>query len=205
MMRHFILLIYLSTLGCSTFHHDSHQTSLKRVRGRIRNLESQMNQAQLKIVSLKIENDQLREKLSAAERRKNRTELDSDTRIERMVYAKILELFRSGQLDQLEKTVQFLDKTSPLSVHMDDALYLVGELALFKGNRKKALKYFDKIIESHSMSNKVAASLYEKGLILKSMKRELDAKVMLQKIIENYPGSKESGLAAIEIQNLQRR
>ncbi len=158
---------------------------VKRLRRRVIKLEEQLYRERSAQRELQEENEYLKKEILESSSEKKRLP-------EAILYRKVLELSRSGDLLSLEKVTELLLKGYPKSAYVDDALYLSGTLALFKGDSVKAQRYLDEIIEKYPLSNRKVSALYGKAMLQNKLGKFDIAKRTMELVVSSYPGSPES-------------
>lgn len=131
----------------------------------------------------------------------NREEVWTESNGEQFLYGQVLEDYRRSDLIALEKTTGLLLKGYPQSVFADNALYLVGTLALFQKDHPKSLHYFHRVGQEYPMGNKVVAALYGEAMLYKKLGNQRKSEDLMKKIMKNYPGSPEGSLAVNEFKH----
>ena len=81
----------------------------------------------------------------------------------------------------------------------DDARYLMGEVLLAQGKPEAALEQFEIVIRDFPESVREAEAWYKKGVILKRLGHESDARDIFEDILEVFPGTQAAHLAQREL------
>ena len=118
---------------------------------------------------------------------------------DRDLYAELVGCYdRNSELAFFSRLPAFDGKyaKSPLA---DDAFYLAGLMSLAKKNYGPALEYFNKVVVKYPTSNKAGPALFAKGVVLKKMNLETQAKSVFEKVKRTYPGSPEVARAETEL------
>jgi tol-pal system protein YbgF len=87
----------------------------------------------------------------------------------------------------------------------DNAQYWIGETYYSKGEYKKALDEFNKIITNYSRSKKMAAALLKCGFCSIKLNDLTSARKFLKSVIQDFPNSEEARLAATRMEELKLR
>lgn len=110
---------------------------------------------------------------------------------------------RNNEIAFFSRLQAFLESysKSPLA---DDALYLAGLMSLSNKNYGPALRYMNEVLKKYPSSNKAAAALFAKGIVLKKMNLASQSKLAFMKVRKSYPGSPEALRAETELKLLKR-
>ncbi len=118
---------------------------------------------------------------------------------ERLVYTKLVEAFRHNQLPDVVRQRQILERNYPASVHLDNAYYLTGLLEYQKGHFGEALQSFDVVKNRYVKSNKRPSALFAMAMTYQQLKLVPQAHRVLERILQEYPGSPESQRATMQL------
>jgi len=124
---------------------------------------------------------------------------------EEILYTRVLENYRKGNIEELQKLANRLTKLFPHSVYCDNALYLTGLAMVEKGVFGPAIKIFDRIEEQYPVGNKRVAAIYAKSAIYKKLNLPQLSKMMLEKVVRVYPGTPEALRAQMELKQLKHQ
>lgn len=124
---------------------------------------------------------------------------------EEILYTRVLENYRKGNIEELQKVANRLVKLFPNSVYCDNALYFTALAMTEKEIYGPAIKLFDRIEEQYPLGNKRAASIYAKSSIYKKLNLPQLSKMMLEKVVRVYPGTPEALRAQMELKTLKHQ
>lgn len=124
---------------------------------------------------------------------------------EEILYTRILENYRKGNIEELQKLANRLAKLFPHSVYCDNALYLTGLAMIEKGLYGPAIKILDRIEEQYPVGNKRVAAIYAKSAIYKKLNLPQLSQMMLEKVVRVYPGTPEALRAQMELKQLKHQ
>ena len=124
---------------------------------------------------------------------------------ERLLYDKILKAYRKDKLKKVSQSTELMMKWYPQSIYIDNAVYLMAELALKNGHFAEAIRGFDFVIKRYPLGNKRASALFAKAVAYRRLNLAKQAKRTLYILIKTYPGSPESFRAASELRLLQAK
>ena len=119
------------------------------------------------------------------------------------LYTEAIRYFREGDLGGLRFFQVKLEKLFPNSLHLDNALFLVGLSIERKGAYARALPYFDRIIKNYPRSNKRASALLHKGMLYRELNLTKQARRVLLSLRKEYKGSPEYFQAEMEMKLLK--
>jgi TolA-binding protein len=115
------------------------------------------------------------------------------------LYSEIVGAYQADDEVGLKSRTQNLLNRFPHSNYADNALYLVGRMAMDHKNYGEALKYFSKVLQDYPNGNKAVSAEFAKGIAYERMKLPKFAKDVLNEVQKKYPGSPESFRAENEL------
>jgi len=77
----------------------------------------------------------------------------------------------------------------------DNAQYWIGEIFYDQGDWERAVLEFDTVVKKYPDGDKVPAALLKEGLSFNRIGATKEARLLLQRVIDNYPKSSEARLA----------
>ena len=77
----------------------------------------------------------------------------------------------------------------------DNAQYWIGECYYAQKKFEQAVIEFGRVEKYYSAGNKAPAALLKKGLALKELDRDQEARAVLEDVISKYPASDEAGVS----------
>ncbi len=119
---------------------------------------------------------------------------------DRLVYTRLVEAYRKNNLDEVAKQRQILEKNYPLSIHLDNAYYLLGMLQFQKEYLGEAVRSFNTVTDRFPMSNKRPAALFGLAMSYKRLGLSPQSYRVLREIRSQYPGSPESKRAWMHLE-----
>lgn len=111
---------------------------------------------------------------------------------DRLIYSRLVQAFRKNQLPELIRQRQLLERNYPVSVHLDNAIYLQGMLEFQNGQYGEAVRSFNLVTKKFTTSNKRPAALFAKGVTYERLNLKPLAIQSWKAVIKDYPGSPES-------------
>jgi TolA-binding protein len=124
---------------------------------------------------------------------------DSFPEGEKLIYSKLLQSFRKGDIMDMNKQKKLLEDNYPTSVHLDNAYYLIGATEYQQDHLGEALRAFDKVVSHYTQSSKRSAALFAMGMTYKKLNLNNQAQAVFKRVLDLYPGSPESQRAWMEI------
>lgn len=118
---------------------------------------------------------------------------------ERLIYMRIVELYRKNQIDELLKQKRLLESRYPASIHIDNVYYMLGRMDYEAGRYGEALRAFGIIDRRFEKSNKRPAALFAIGSTYQKLGLNNMADHVWHRLISQYPGSQESLRAQMQL------
>ena len=118
---------------------------------------------------------------------------------ERLIYTRVVEAYRKGNLAETLKQRDLLARNYARSVHLDNAYYLSGVLQFQSGRLAEAVRDFGVVEKSYPKSNKRPAAMFAKAMTYEKLGLRPQAKRLMQLIVKEYPGSQESQRAWMQL------
>lgn len=196
----FVLFLIQTVLGCSTPKKQNPSTSQKLVK--------QVDQLEKEIQKLVVENSVLKTEMKtkktntiAKSSKKSVMTVQGPEKIngEHSLYAAVLNSYWSRDLEKTQRFTTMLLKSYPKSVHIDNALYLLGTLQYSENKLGESLQTFSRIVKEYPNSNKYVSAEMQKAEIYERLNLSETAQEIYYKIQKNYPGSPEANQAKIKI------
>jgi TolA-binding protein len=125
--------------------------------------------------------------------------LNAFTEGDRLVYTRVIEAYRRGQLAQVLHQRQVLERNYPNSVHLDNAYYLSASLEYQAGHYAEAVRDFSVVTDRFPQSNKRPAALFAKAMTYEKLGLKVQAARLLNSVVKQYPGSQESQRAWMQL------
>jgi TolA-binding protein len=118
---------------------------------------------------------------------------------ERVIYGRLVEAYRRGQLPEVYRQRQLLERNYPQSVHLDNAIFLTGMLEFQNNRLGEAVRTFNTVTDRYPKSNKRPAALFGLAMSYKRLNLKPLSVRVLNTIQKEYPGSPESARAAMHL------
>lgn len=87
--------------------------------------------------------------------------------------------------------------------YASNAQYWLAEINYAKGEWEKAIVEFDKVKKKYPKSEKIAASTLKQGFAFDKLGAKKEARLLLEEVIERFPGTPEAELAKKKIETLK--
>lgn len=84
-----------------------------------------------------------------------------------------------------------------------NAQYWLGEVYYAKGDYERAILEFDKVVKKYPKADKSAAAMLKEGFSFEKLGSVKEARVLMENVIEKYPGSPEADIAAKRLKTLK--
>jgi TolA-binding protein len=118
---------------------------------------------------------------------------------DRLVYGRLVDLYRKNQLASAVQQRDLLAKNYPQSVHLDNAFYLTGMLN-FQNNRwAEAVRDFGTVADKYPSSNKRPGALFALAMTYDKLGLRPQSDRVLNQLVKQYPGSVESQRAWMQL------
>jgi tol-pal system protein YbgF len=111
------------------------------------------------------------------------------------LYDKAYKLYRQGKY--IESHEAFLDylRRFPDSALADNAYFWIGEAYYDQGQYEQAILQYDKVVQKFPKGDKVASAILKQAFAFSAIDDNLDARILLKKVINEHPGSEQAGIA----------
>lgn len=117
-------------------------------------------------------------------------------------YRNALALLREGEHDAAAEAFADFVATFPKSDLADNAMYWRGEAYYDQGHYADALATFTAVIEQYGGGNKASDALLKVGLCYGKLGDQDNARDVLNRLIEAYPGASASDVARVKLAEL---
>ncbi len=118
-------------------------------------------------------------------------------------YKAALELYRASMYAEAEAAFSDFLSAYPKSDYADNALYWKGEASYDRGHYADALASFTAVIERYAGGNKAPDALLKVGLCYDKLDDKQNARDVLSRLIEAYPGARASDIARARLAELE--
>lgn len=123
---------------------------------------------------------------------------------EQQIYQTAYNLIKQKKYSEAVNTLQSMLKRYPSGQFASNAHYWLGELYGVMGKNDSALKEFEVVVQNYADSPRVADAQLKIGLILAAQLKWSDAKLAFKKVINHYPGTTSSRLAAEQLKQIKQ-
>lgn len=117
-------------------------------------------------------------------------------------YREGLGLVRQGQCAQAGPKLKDFVRKNPKSDFADNALYWVGACYYGQRDYSRAIVEFNDLVLKYPKGNKVPGALLTMADAFADSGDKIDARLVLQKLISQYPQAEEAGQARQKLQSL---
>ena len=124
-------------------------------------------------------------------------------RSDKLEYARLLVLFRNGDLDGARQGFAAFLRDHPNSDLSPNARYWLGESHYGKKDYKQAIDSYDRVELDFPQSEKVPAAILKKGYAYLAMKDKKRASSAFKQVVTLYPRSPEAGKASDKLSQLK--
>jgi len=128
----------------------------------------------------------------------------ADSQEERAAYERAFNLLKEGRYDLAVAAFKTFVKTYPQGRFVGNAQYWLGEANYVQRNFAVALSEFDKVVKNHPASPKRADALLKMGYTFQELGQNDNARMSLNNVVMNYPGTTAARLAQKRLQELKQ-
>jgi len=111
---------------------------------------------------------------------------------------------RGGNYDKAIATFREVVTNYPTGDLASNAQFWIGESYYTKGDLENAVAAYRKVLSDWPQSRKVPDALVKLGFSLSDLKRNGEARNMLEDVVRKYPGTTAAQLAADRLKRLGR-
>ncbi len=122
---------------------------------------------------------------------------------EQVEYQAAFELLKQGRYNESANGFRSFLERYPGSNHADSARYWMGESNYSLRNFPAALATFEQLVANHKDASKVPGALLKIGYIHYELGDYANARLTLEKVRSQYPGSSVADLASQRLQRMQ--
>jgi len=117
-------------------------------------------------------------------------------------YRNGLERYRAGDCDQAIANFRQFLKAEPTSDLADNAQYWIGECYYARKDYNRAIIEFNEILTKHSKGDRLPGALLALAASFAGEGDDIDAKLVLQKLINDHPKSEEAEIGRQKLKAL---
>jgi len=123
---------------------------------------------------------------------------------EQATYDAAMAALRAGNYDKAAATFREVVTNYPAGDLASNAQFWIGESYYTKGDLENAIAAYRKVLSDWPQSRKVPDALVKLGFSLSDLKRNGEARNMLEDVVRKYPGTTAAQLAADRLKRLGR-
>lgn len=105
------------------------------------------------------------------------------------------ELFDAGDYVGARDVFDQFVKRFPASQQADNAYFWIGETHYREGRYEKAILTYQEVVDKFPDGNKVPAALLKQGMAFYKISDDINARLVLKRLVREYPASPEAGNA----------
>jgi len=118
-------------------------------------------------------------------------------------YAEAFRVFKSGRYGEARGKFQNFIKQFPDLTLGNNAQFWIGESYYMEGSIEKAVLEYEKVIKNYPKGDMVPHALLKQGLGLLKLGDETGAKIVLKKLIDDYPETHQGRIAKTKLGTLK--
>jgi tol-pal system protein YbgF len=106
---------------------------------------------------------------------------------------------RGGKTEKAREHFMSVLNDYPKNEYSDNARFWIGESYYKDGSYEDAILAYEDLFKNNPDSDKIPGAMLKQGLAFYSLKDQKTGKIILEKLIEKYPGSEQAKLAKKKI------
>lgn len=114
-------------------------------------------------------------------------------------YMSAYQAFKEGEITKSRKAFTAIINDFPENDYSDNARFWIGETYYKEGKFEDAILAYQELFDRNPKSDKVPGAMLKQGLAFYALKDKKTGKIILEKLIEKYPGSEPARLAIRKI------
>jgi tol-pal system protein YbgF len=118
-------------------------------------------------------------------------------------YAAAYGLFKDGKFDKGREAFQNFLKQYPDTEYSDNAQFWIGECYYFEKKYENAILEYEKVAKNYPDGDKVPYALLKQGIAFMNMGDKASAKLILQRVINDYPNTNQARTAKATLLNIK--
>jgi tol-pal system protein YbgF len=118
-------------------------------------------------------------------------------------YAAAYELFKDGKFDKGREAFQNFLKQYPDTEYSDNAQFWIGECYYFEKKYENAILEYEKVAKNYPDGDKVPYALLKQGIAFMNLGDKASAKLILQRVINDYPNTNQARTAKATLLNIK--
>ncbi|MEA1970402.1 MAG: tol-pal system protein YbgF [Thermodesulfobacteriota bacterium] len=118
-------------------------------------------------------------------------------------YSNAYRIFKNGKYDLAKEEFQKFLKFFPDTEYSDNAQFWIGECDYFEGRYEEAIVEYDGVIQNYPKGNKVPSAFLKQALSFLKLGDKTSAKLLLQRIIKDYPNTTPARVARKRLVNIK--
>jgi tol-pal system protein YbgF len=111
--------------------------------------------------------------------------------------------YKSGKFDEARGKFQAFLKDFPNASLASGAQFWIGECYYVQGNIEKAILEYDKVIKNYPKGDMVPHALLKQGLSFLKLGDKTGARILLEKLSADYPGTHQANIARSTLTSLK--
>ena len=118
------------------------------------------------------------------------------------LYDKGYSLYQQNKYEEARQAFDAYISAYPKTSLADNAYFWIGESFYNESQYEKAIIFYDKIVREYADGDKVPSDLLKQALAFDALGDELDAKILLRKVIKEHPKSEQASVARRKLEVL---
>lgn len=113
-----------------------------------------------------------------------------------VIYTHGLKSYVDGNFDEAMKSFKEYLTKFPNTTYAPDAQYWLAETYYAERKDQEAIREFDVFLSKYPNHKRTGHALLKKGFALLNLGQQKEGKTALEKVVQDYPGTKEAGSAS---------
>jgi len=118
------------------------------------------------------------------------------------LYQKAYNDFKKGDINTARTGFRKYLRVFPDTEYSDNAQYWIAESFFIEKKYREAILEFEEVLRKYPRGNKAPSALLKQGLAFYRLGDKTSARLLLQKVIKDHPGSNEAKIAKKELEKL---
>lgn len=115
------------------------------------------------------------------------------------VYLEGYQAFKDGKTAEARTKLTSVLKDYPVNEYSDNARFWIAESYYKDGNYEDAILTYEELLKKNPKSDKVPGAMLKQGLSFYALKDERTGRIILEKLIEQFPDSEQAKVAKKKI------
>jgi len=120
------------------------------------------------------------------------------------IYIEAYQAYQADQLEDAREKFQAILRNYPENEYSDNARFWIGESYYKEKNYEGSILAYEELLRKNTQSDKVPSAMLKQGLAFYELNDKKTGRIILEKLIERFPDSKEAALAKKKISSTKK-